>query len=397
MAVTLMKLFENAEREFSVSLIAGSVGLNNTIRWVHILEDNGSKPFLHGNELIITTGIGHSDTKWMAGFVRTLKKANAAGIVIALGENIPSVPEDVILYCEHNAFPLFTAKSGTEILDLSYDLCRKIVGAERHDNAIINAFRAIFADPSAIKTHSKLLARAGFTDGSRYSVICAFPMSGNGEAADASELIAGNVAGGSSVDSVSRSVTFVHNGILTAVCQNFGSEEIRSLCGQIRDAALSAGGISVSAGISENEPGLTGIAAAYGQAEAAMVSALLSGKSSEYYGNIGIMKLILGVKDMNVLRAYVRENLGALLDHDAEHGTDLAHVLRVYLENNSSVNETAAIEKVHRNTVNSKMRTIREFLGRELDDAYKSRLIIAFLADDVLRIYDEKLSSLKKA
>ena len=43
------------------------------------------------------------------------------------------------------------------------------------------------------------------------------------------------------------------------------------------------------------------------------------------------------------------------------------------------------------------MRTIREFLGRELDDAYKSRLIIAFLADDVLRIYDEKLSSLKKA
>ena len=397
MAVTLMKLLENAEREFSVDLIAGSVGLSNTIRWVHILEDNGSKPFLHGNELIITTGAGHPDTKWLAGFVRMLKKAGAAGVVIALGGNIPEVPEDVMLFCEHNAFPLFTAERGTEILDLSYDLCRKIVGAERHDHAIINAFRAIFADHSALKTHSKLLVRAGFTDSDRYTVICSCLMSGSGEPADPSELIARNAIGDSSVNSASRPVVFVHNGILAAVCRNCGGEEIKSLCGQIVEAALPMSGTAVFTGISESGAGLDGIAAAYEQAEAAMVSAVISGRSREYYRNIGIMKLILGVRDMGILRAYVRENLGALLDHDAEHGTDLARVLRVYLENNSSVNETAAIGKVHRNTVNSKMRTIRELLGRELDDAGKSRLIIAFLADDVLRIYDEKLSSLKKA
>ena len=128
-----------------------------------------------------------------------------------------------------------------------------------------------------------------------------------------------------------------------------------------------------------------------------MVSSLLSDKNCSLYRNIGILKLILGVRDRSVLRAYVRENIGALLDHDREHGTDLAHVLRVYLESNSSVNEAAAIEKVHRNTVNSKIRTVKELLGSELDDVCKSRLLVAYLTDDVLNIYDEKLNTVKEA
>ena len=57
------------------------------------------------------------------------------------------------------------------------------------------------------------------------------------------------------------------------------------------------------------------------------------------------------------------------------------------------MNEVAAIAKVHRNTVNSKIRTVRELLGRELDDVVKSRLILAYLVNDVLRVYDEKLNS----
>ena len=109
------------------------------------------------------------------------------------------------------------------------------------------------------------------------------------------------------------------------------------------------------------------------------------------------MKLILGVRDRAVLRAYVTETLGALQAYDSEHGTDLLHILRVYTEHNSSVNEVAAIEKIHRNTVNSKIRAVKELLGHELDDISKSGLHIAFLINDVLRVYDEKLNTLKKA
>ena len=52
---------------------------------------------------------------------------------------------------------------------------------------------------------------------------------------------------------------------------------------------------------------------------------------------------------------------------------------------------------MHRNTVNSKIRTVKELLGSELDDACKSRLLVAYLTDDVLNIYDEKLNTVKEA
>ena len=87
-----------------------------------------------------------------------------------------------------------------------------------------------------------------------------------------------------------------------------------------------------------------------------------------------------------------KKAVAGTIEYDREHGTDLVRTLRIYLENNSSVNEVASIVKVHRNTVNSKIRTVRELIGHELDDVSKSRLILAYLVSDVLRVYDEKLN-----
>ena len=192
----------------------------------------------------------------------------------------------------------------------------------------------------------------------------------------------------------SRSAVFTDKGILIAVCQNCTTDDMRSLCECIKEAES---GCKIFIGVSESAKGLAGISRAYEQAEAAMISSVLSDIGCSLYRNIGIMKLILGVRDRGILRTYVNENLGKLLAYDLEHETDLAHILRVYIEKNSSVNEVAAIEKVHRNTVNSKIRAVKELLGHELDDICKSRLLIAFLISDVLSVYDKKLNTLKGA
>ena len=59
MAISLSQLCANAEKDHEMKLIAGSAGLENTVRWVHMVEDSEVPGFLHGNELIFTTGIGH--------------------------------------------------------------------------------------------------------------------------------------------------------------------------------------------------------------------------------------------------------------------------------------------------------------------------------------------------
>ena len=394
MAVTLAMLCADTEQKYSLKLIAGKAGMDNIVRWVHNLEDNGSQPFLRGNELIVTTGIGHSDTAWLPDFITTLKAKGAVGIVILIGAHIPAIPESVIAYCERDSFPLFSMTDEAKILDMTYELCRRITGMEKHDNALNDALRSIITEPSSLRSHSRFLAREGFSDESRYSAVAACLISAAGEAADATSAAENASVRIAIRDMRSRSAVFTNKGILIAVCQNCTADDIKNLCECIKGAEA---GCKIFIGVSENAKGLAGIIRTYEQAEAAMISSVLSDTSCSLYRNIGIMKLILGVRDRGILRSYVNENLGKIKAYDSEHNTDLAHIFRIYIENNSSVNETAAIEKVHRNTVNSKIRTVRELLGHELDDISKSRILIAFLINDVLNIRDEKLNTFKGA
>ena len=108
MAITLARICANAEKTYGMKLIAGRAGMDNFVRWVHIVEDSEVPDFMHGNELVFTTGIGHKGSGWLLDFVRQLKGKNAAGVVVNIGPYINAVPKDVMEYCECNALPHLT-------------------------------------------------------------------------------------------------------------------------------------------------------------------------------------------------------------------------------------------------------------------------------------------------
>jgi hypothetical protein len=337
---------------------------------------------LRGGELVITSGVGRSGTEWIADFIRDMRAAGAVGAALVVGANIPYIPGDVTKLCEDTGFPLFTLEAGSDILDISYELCRRITGSEKHESAVNDALKALISDPSALRSYHKILTRSEFLDSSTYTAVTVCGLRGISPSAGAGMALRRNVKNTSS-----RSALFVFKGLMTAVFQNGTENEIKSFC----KCACAAFEDNIYIGVSGPVAGIAGIAAAYEQAEAALVSSVLRGRERTDYGDTGIIRLITGVKDRKILRDYVEEQLGQVIGYDRDHGTDLARTLRIYLENNSSVNEVAAIAKVHRNTVNSKIRTVRELIGKELDDVTKSRLIIAFLVNDVLRVYDERI------
>ena len=83
MAITLEKLCEGCEAKYQMELVAGKGGMSNTVRWVHMVEDREVPDFLHGNELIFTTGIGHiSGEERLTTFVRNLKERDASGGIL---------------------------------------------------------------------------------------------------------------------------------------------------------------------------------------------------------------------------------------------------------------------------------------------------------------------------
>jgi hypothetical protein len=145
LAITLRYLCKYAKENYGMNLICGESNMNNLVQWVHMLEDPETASFLHGQELIFSTGIGHNDTAWLLDFAKGLVEHQASGLVLNIGPYIQSVPEDLIAYCREVQFPLFTIPWKTRIVDITNDFCRKIIRSEENEVTVAGAFRnAIF-------------------------------------------------------------------------------------------------------------------------------------------------------------------------------------------------------------------------------------------------------------
>lgn len=91
----------------SAEIVAGSDGLNNIIKWVHILEICNFEKLLKGHELVLTTGVSiQQNTEKFLHFVEGLIRAGCAGLCIEYGDYIQKVPDEVIELANKHDFPI---------------------------------------------------------------------------------------------------------------------------------------------------------------------------------------------------------------------------------------------------------------------------------------------------
>lgn len=76
-------------------------------------------------------------------------------------------------------------------------------------------------------------------------------------------------------------------------------------------------------------------------------------------------RLLAPLTTDSALESFVEEQLGALLDHDAQHGTRLLHTLDVYLEHRQSKAAAAQALGVRRQTLYNRLARICRLLGVE--------------------------------
>ena len=94
-------------KKFDVNLLAGESGLNNKVRWTHIVENEEIAGFIQAEELLFTTGVSIKDDTTLLNIINIAKDHNASGIVVNTGKYIEKISEEVIDYCNENEFPLF--------------------------------------------------------------------------------------------------------------------------------------------------------------------------------------------------------------------------------------------------------------------------------------------------
>ncbi len=380
MALTLLKLCKNAEKKYGLKLIAGRDGIENMVRWVHMVEDIAVPDFLHGNELVFTTGIANYEDSWLLKFVSKLQVNNAAGLVINLGPYIQEqeIPPQLIIYCEQNKFPLFTIPWQTRVVDITYEFCRIIIGNEKAEQSLAEAFKNLILGAGNTGEYTDTLERAGFAKESLYRVALI-------KFKEEAEV----VKPGFYFTNETKFITmfrlnsfakamFVWKNVLVLIYQNISPLMLEHMVEHLRAFTQEQANLQAYMGISDVVGDYQSVQTLYANAESALIISEQNDEVVTRYEEIGIYKLLLNVKNKELLDGYGMEIIGPLLKHDEEHGTDLCDTLKAYCEHNGAINEMAEIAGVHRNTMNYKIRKIKEILNRDFNYKTIMDLMIAF-------------------
>ncbi len=155
---------------------------------------------------------------------------------------------------------------------------------------------------------------------------------------------------------------------------------VRRLIDEVREqlAARTPSGL-VGAGISRPTTGLSGLRDAYREAKDAVSIANELGdrEKSTFYGDLKLFQLLLALKERNLdhLRRFYLETLGALVEQDERKQSDLIRTLNGFFEANGNLAKAAETLQVHRNTLVYRLERIAELTEMNLDDP-DNRLIL---------------------
>ena len=113
------------------AVLGGEAGLDADLRWVHVSEVRDVGSVLAGNELVLTTGLGMAASAAAADeFVRQLISVGAAGLVIELSSDYPSVPEPVLKRARAADFPVVVLNRKVRFVEVTESVHRAIVAEQ---------------------------------------------------------------------------------------------------------------------------------------------------------------------------------------------------------------------------------------------------------------------------
>jgi sugar diacid utilization regulator len=91
------------------------------------------------------------------------------------------------------------------------------------------------------------------------------------------------------------------------------------------------------------------------------------------HDDLGLLRILDASGDGIQLERYVSEWLGALIDYDHDHRSEMVRTLGAYLDSGGNYDRTAEALIIHRSTLRYRLGRIRELSGRDLADP-ESRL-----------------------
>lgn len=137
----------------------------------------------------------------------------------------------------------------------------------------------------------------------------------------------------------------------------------------MQQAFSSASARRCDAGVSRFARDIAGLRTAVWQAlDALALGRRIAGHKGPYYfEELGLYRLLAGLRNRDEVKRFHQETLGALIRYDDAHGTGLVHTLEVFFDQNANVSQASRALYVHRNTLNYRLQRIVEITGLDLN------------------------------
>jgi len=384
MAITVGKLFGNGAILYNMKLLAGQKGLNNLVEWVHIIEDDDVSKFLHGKEVVLTSGILNNNDGWLLEYAKKLYSVGTSAFVVNIGPYTKTVSQDVVEYCDSVMMPLYTIPWETRMVDLTRDICYRIIQKEQVEISLATTIKNIIFKIGDLETLILQMERYGYLRDSRF---CFIVMSFENEDKKLEEINMNKIKKYS--ERIARNIhelyiAFSYNEYLVLVLVNYGDYDVNNFINIFFKNWVEYPW-KVHMGISQNIEGINIQDENFNKAFTAMKMAGKKDEKVVFYDKLDIYKLLLNAKDNDVLKQYYDEILGKLEKYDKENNTELMTFLYIYLKNNGSQSLLAEKQYIHRNTVNNQLKKIEKITGHNpLDLEERLRFYLGFYIKDIL-------------
>ena len=142
--LTLARLLQQPELELTL-LVRGD-GVDRELLWLHNTELPDPSPYLRPGELVLTNGMWAEETT-VESFVAAVTRADGAGIVYGLREEMPNTPQELVEACHRVGLALaeiavavpFTAVTRAAATILAESRLRDLTGTLRRSGALAAA------------------------------------------------------------------------------------------------------------------------------------------------------------------------------------------------------------------------------------------------------------------
>lgn len=360
----LKEIYEQIASKYGMCCVTGEQTLETYIAWTHVIEDSDVAAFERKNELICTTGIASTGERWLMEFVKRLSLHHASGLVVCLGPYIMKISDEVKEYCINHEFCLMTLPWDVHLSDVTKDISYMVLEQEKKMVTIIHAMKDAIFYANEKSVYMPHLKRYGYRPDKNFCPI----------------VLQVRNKGKSSRDRAlwlqffqnlmrfyfEKIVIFEFTKQIVVILYDQDEEGVGLCMEKIMAFEARYQDFDICyAGIGPNVSNIKNLAGSYQIAKDITSLAKSQKQKVMAYGNLGIYQILIVNKDKHVLKNYYQQTLGSLEQYDENHGTDYFRLLKVYLDTDCSVRETAMEEYCHRNTINKRIHKIKQILGRQ--------------------------------